>query len=202
MSAVLTPTSLLGRVPFRYSCKRGRALLIQTRSSTAEMLSGAPTFDQVAPALAGLMRDAVLVAHNAPFDLGFLAMELEIAQVSPPEGPVVDTLTLVRRAYSFPSNSLSAVASALDVDVMPTHRAMGDVLATMGVLDSVLWKLDRHWGVSTLGQLLDFQGGSIPYPPPQIVPLPPAIAEALDSRGHVRMRYVDARGRETDCRSA
>jgi DNA polymerase-3 subunit epsilon len=165
---------------------------------TSEMLTGAPTFDAVAPTLGELMRDAVLVAHNAPFDLGFLAVELEIAGASPPEGPVVDTLALVRRAYSFPRNSLSAVAGALEVQVVPTHRAMGDVLATLGVLECILWELDRRWGVATLGQLLDFQGGSIPYPLPQVLPLPPAITEALESRGHVRMRYVDARGAETD----
>jgi DNA polymerase-3 subunit epsilon len=165
---------------------------------TPEMLSGAPTFETVAPSLGDLMGDAVLVAHNAPFDLGFLAMELEIAGAPPPEGPVVDTLTLVRRVRNLPSNNLAAVASAFNVEIMPTHRAMGDVLTTLGVLECILWDLDRRWGVCTLGQLLDFQGGSIPYPPPQIVPLPPTIAEALESRGHVRMRYVDARGQETD----
>lgn len=179
----------------------GRAIspgAFRVNQITAEMLADAPSFDAVVPSLSGLIRDAVLVAHNAPFDLGFLAMELEIAGASPPEGPVVDTLTLVRRAFTFPRNSLSAVASALDVDVVPTHRAMGDVMTTLGVLECILWELDRRWGVTTLGQLLDFQGGSIPYPHSQALPLPPIIAEALESRGHVRMRYVDAGGRESE----
>jgi DNA polymerase-3 subunit epsilon len=165
---------------------------------TAEMLLGAPLFEEVAGPLLSLMEDAVLVAHNAPFDLGFLAAELEIARCPPPEGPVVDTLTLARRAYTFPRNSLEAVAGALEVDQETAHRAMADVWTTSGVLERILWDLDRRWGVTTLGQLLGFQGGSIPYPVREIVSLPPAIAEALESRGRVRMRYVDARGQETE----
>ena len=164
---------------------------------TPQMLHGAPAFGTVAPSLLALLEDAVLVAHNAPFDWGFLAAELHIAQLSPPEGPVVDTLTLVRRTYGFARNSLSAVVQALDIKVAPTHRAMSDVQATRYVLERILWDLDRRWNVTTLGQLLAFQGGPIPYPQPSVVPLPPSIAEALDSQGRVQMRYVDARGQET-----
>lgn len=164
---------------------------------TAEMLAGSPPFKAIAGALLELMEGTVLVAHNAPFDLGFLAMELEIAQMPPPEGPVVDTLALSRRAYRFASNSLPAVARALNVETGPAHRAMGDVWTTRHVLERILWELDRRWGVTTLGQLLDFQGGPIPYPHSRTLPLPPAIAEALQARTEVRMRYIDARGRET-----
>jgi DNA polymerase-3 subunit epsilon len=164
----------------------------------AEMLAGAPPFEAVAGELLALLDDAVLVGHNAPFDLGFLAMELEVARVPPPEGPVVDTLTLARRIYHLPSNSLPAVARNLGVETGPAHRAMGDVQTTWSVLAQMLWDLERRWGVDTLGQLLDFQGGPVPYPQPRAVPLPPAIAEALEARGEVRLRYVDARGNETD----
>jgi DNA polymerase-3 subunit epsilon len=165
---------------------------------TPEMLVGAPAFEDVAPSLLSLMEDAVLVAHNAPFDLGFLAAELEIAHLSPPEGLVVDTLSLVRRAYSFARNSLPSVAEALGLEAGTAHRAMADVRTTHQVLERILVDLDRRWGVTTLDQLVDFQGGPIPYPFPTVLPLPPTIAEALESQGQVRMRYVDASGQETD----
>ena len=163
-----------------------------------EMLAGAPAFETVANTVLDLMKNAVLVAHNAPFDLGFLAMELEIARLPPPEGPVVDTLTLSRRAFSFASNSLSSVAGALEIPIEPTHRAMVDVETTRHVLEEILRRLDQRWNVTTLGRLLEFQGGTIPYPLPLALPLPPTIAEALESKGRVLMRYVDARGRETE----
>ena len=163
-----------------------------------EMLAGAPTFETVASSVLDLMKDAVLVAHNAPFDLGFLAKELDFARLPPPEGPVVDTLVLCRRTFSFVSYSLSAVASALEIPVEPTHRAMVDVETTRHVLEEILTTVNHRWGVTTLADLLEFQGGPIPYPLPLALPLPPTIAEALESRGRVLMRYVDAKGRETE----
>jgi DNA polymerase-3 subunit epsilon len=170
---------------------------------TAQMLAGAPSFAGVAAPLLALMDGAVLVAHNAPFDLSFLAAELEIARLPPPEGPVVDTLTLARRIYRFPRNGLQAVAAALSIEVGTAHRAMGDVLTTAELLERILWELAARWGVTTLGQLLAFQGGPILYPQPQARPsmlehLPPTLAEALEAQGEVHMRYVDARGQETE----
>ena len=164
---------------------------------TAQMLVGAPPFAAIAGQLLSLLDGAVLVAHNAPFDLGFLAMELDIAHMPPPEGEVVDTLTLARRVFRFPRNGLQAVARALQIEPGTAHRALGDACTTAEVLARILWEVGARWGVSTLGQLLDFQGGSIPYPYPQALPLPPAIAEALQCSGQVRMRYVDAQGQET-----
>lgn len=164
---------------------------------TTDMLTDAPAFAAVAPRLLEIMDNAVLVAHNAAFDLGFLAAELEIAALPPPQGPVADTLALARRVYNYPRNSLPALARALEVESQPSHRAMSDVLATLEVLERVIWDLGRRWGVTTLGELLDFQGGPVPYPQPQALPLPPALAEALEGDHRVRMRYVDADGNET-----
>jgi len=165
---------------------------------TSEMLYGQPTFDAVAGRLLKVMEGAVLLAHNAPFDLGFLAAELEIARRPPLGCPVVDTLSLVRRAYRFASNSLPAVAVALGVESSPTHRAMADVWVTFRVLEQLRHDLECRSGITTLGQLIEFQGGPIPYPTSRAVPLPPTIAEALATGGRVRMRYVDASGRDTD----
>ena len=164
---------------------------------TPQMLAGARPFSAIAQPLLALMEDSVLVAHNAPFDLGFLAKELEIAMLAPPEGPIVDTLTLSRRIYRSTSHSLSAITRTLELPAEPTHRAMSDVQATRHLLDRILYDLESRWNVTTLAQVIDFQGGPIPYPHLRTLPLPPAMAEALESKGRVSMRYVDANGRET-----
>jgi DNA polymerase-3 subunit epsilon len=164
---------------------------------TPQMLAGAPSFDAIAGPLLALMQDAVLVAHNAPFDLGFLAAELEIAQLPPPEGLVIDTLALARRTYNFSRNGLSVLASALGLETGLAHRAMGDVWTTYQLLDRILADLETRWGVTTVSQLIAFQGGPVPYPQPRVLLLPPTIAEALESGGRVQMRYVDAHGQET-----
>ncbi|HEM45419.1 MAG TPA: hypothetical protein ENO23_00070, partial [Alphaproteobacteria bacterium] len=125
---------------------------------TAEMLVEAPTFAAVAHEVLALMDGAVLVAHNAPFDLGFLAMELDLARVPPPEGPVVDTLTLCRRIFRFASNSLPAVARTLAVDMGPAHRAMGDAWTTWGVLGHIVRELGQR--TQRFCELQDALGGA------------------------------------------
>jgi DNA polymerase-3 subunit epsilon len=165
---------------------------------TVEMPRGAPAFEQIAGPLLEVIEGTVLVAHNAPFDLGFLAAELGSARLPVPENPVVDTLALARRAYRLPRNSLSAVVAALGVTVSPTHRALSDVQATWGVLERIIEDLERRQGITTLGQLIEFQGGPVPYPHARALSLPPTITEALENGGRVRMRYIDARGQETD----
>ncbi len=167
---------------------------------TPQMLAGAPAFGIVAWPVLELIEGAVLVAHNAPFDLGFLASELDLAGMPAPGGPVVDTLALARRIYSFPRYSLSAVADALGVEAGLAHRAMGDVLTTCQVFERQLWDLEKRYGVTTLEELVAFQGGSVPYPQPNLIPLPPGIGEALDTRARVWLRYVDAKGQETQRR--
>lgn len=166
---------------------------------TPEMLRDAPVFDGIADRLLRRMENAVLVAHNAPFDLGFLTSELEIARRPLPDNPVVDTLALARNLYHFYSNSLSAVAAALGVQGGATaHRAMSDVETTYGVLAQMLEELAARYGITTLGQLIDFQGGPVLRRRSRTLPLPPTIAEALERGGRVRIRYVDGRGQETD----
>jgi DNA polymerase-3 subunit epsilon len=170
----------------------------QVNHITPEMLRGAPAFNKAAKSLLGVMESAVLVAHNAPFDLGFLAAELEIARLPLPDNLAIDTLTLARRVYSFSRNSLSAVAASLGLENNATHRAMDDVRTTFAVLERILLDLERRWGITKLGELIEFQGGPIAYPHVRALPLPPSIADALGNGGRVRMRYVDARGLETD----
>ncbi|MFQ6016391.1 MAG: exonuclease domain-containing protein, partial [Anaerolineae bacterium] len=161
-----------------------------------EMVRDAPLFEEVVDQVLALLEGAVIVAHNAPFDLGFLTNELQIARWPPIENLVVDTLALARRYYSFPSNSLDNVAYYLGLMRHNAHRAMGDVETTKQVFESFLHDFRRQ-GVETLADLLRLQGGSVPFPIPAEVPLPPDIDEALHSGRRLRLRYVSAQGHET-----
>ncbi len=162
-----------------------------------EDLIDAPLFGDIAPVVLEMLGDSVIVAHNAPFDLGFLASELNICRLPFIDNPVVDTLSLARRWYSFPSNSLPIVAYYLGVDTWGEHRALADVLTTKQVLDRFLSDLaDR--GVATLGHLIEAQGGQMRlWLQEEMVPLPPQIEEALRTEGQLELRYVSASGEET-----
>ncbi len=97
---------------------------------TDEMLRGQPRFVEMAPTLSRMLRGAVLVAHNARFDLAFLEMEYTFADLWAPEVPVVDTLGLSRRVLPLPSHRLAAVCEHLDIGRGRAHRALDDALAT------------------------------------------------------------------------
>lgn len=124
---------------------------------TNSAVADAPPFREVAHQVRAELEGAVLVAHNAPFDLGFIANELYLARVSPPTNLVLDTLILLRRFFSFRSNALSKVADALGIDREVSHRALADVLTTRAVFDYIMTELRPH----SLGELLHMQGGTI-----------------------------------------
>ena len=163
---------------------------------TAEELIDAPVFADIAPTVTEMLRGSVLVAHNAPFDLGFLDAEFDVCRLPTPANRIVDTLALARRRYRFPSNRLSSVAWHLGVSTGGEHRALVDVLTTKALLEQMLIDL-RELGVSTLDHLVSAQGGPIGWPRRESIPLPPEIQEALDADRRIWLRYLSAEGRET-----
>ena len=71
--------------------------------------------------------DTILLAHNAPFDLGFLAMALTRLGIAYPPHSVFDTLEMARRLYpAWPSHSLEHGAARLKVANRAEHRALSD----------------------------------------------------------------------------
>jgi DNA polymerase-3 subunit epsilon len=156
----------------------------------------APFFAEIAPTVVDMLDDSTLVAHNAPFDLSFLASELRICGLPFVLDSIIDTLALARRYYRFPSNSLQAVAHYLGVETTGRHRALADVVTTKMVLERFVVDLGQK-GVTTLAGLLAAQGGDIGWYEREEIPLPPQIEEALKSGGSLWLRYLSAAGEET-----
>ena len=152
-----------------------------------------PVFDQVAAQVSARLEDAVLVAHNAPFDLSFLAAEWRRLRWPPRMGFAVDTLALARRVYAFRHNNLAEVARSLRVRIDREHRAMGDVWTTLRVFQAMLADLNRQ-NVVTLAQLLDRQGGNVLWPEQRTRALPDALATALAEKRRLWMRYRNQQG--------
>jgi DNA polymerase III subunit epsilon len=96
-------------------------------------VAGAPRFEQVAPEALGVLRGAILVAHAAVWDVGFLAAECRRANVALEVDHWLDTLVLARRAFAFPSYSLDALCKELSIDRGRAHRAESDVTAMRAV---------------------------------------------------------------------
>lgn len=84
---------------------------------SAEFLSDKPVFADVADDFVAFIGDAVLVAHNASFDMNFLNYELSVLG-KPTLGMdrVIDTLALARRKHPGGQNSLDALCRRFGID--------------------------------------------------------------------------------------
>ena len=165
-----------------------------------EDVRDAPPFRMVSDRVLATVGDAVLVCHNAPFDLAFLSTEMERAGRAFRPGEAVDTLAIARRCYRFGSNGLASVARALRVPTPNAHRALGDAMTTRHVLKRFAEDLAGR-GVRTFEDLLGAQGGGFVGLVPADAgdpPLPPELAEALETGKRVFLAYVEASGTRTE----
>ncbi|SCX49846.1 DNA polymerase-3 subunit epsilon [Klenkia marina] len=122
---------------------------------TSTMVATAPRMASVLPAFLEFARGAVLVAHNAPFDIGFLKAACAEAGTAWPAATVVDTAVLARRLLTrdeVPNNKLGTLAPFFSATTLPTHRALDDAKATVDVLHGLLERLGPL-GVTTLEEL-------------------------------------------------
>ena len=111
---------------------------------TTSMVVGAPRIEQVLPSFLEFVRGTVLVAHNAPFDVGFLKAALGRAGYAWPGNQVVDTVALARRVVTrdeAPNHRLATLARLFRATTAPTHRALDDARATVDVLHALLERL-------------------------------------------------------------
>ena len=163
---------------------------------TEAMVRDAPKFKELALQVLTFLKDTVIVAHNAPFDMSFLNFQLANLGLPLPRNPVLCTLSLARRCFCFPSNGLGAIARYLGVKVEQEHRAMSDVKTTREIFRLFLQDFRRK-GLEYLGELIELQGGTIPIPTPEAVILPPPLEEAIHSQKPVQIRYLSYWGEET-----
>ncbi|MGY2004094.1 DEDD exonuclease domain-containing protein [Blastococcus sp. SYSU DS1024] len=122
---------------------------------TSTMVATAPRIGAVLPTFLEFARGAVLVAHNAPFDLGFLKAACVENGLVWPTVASVDTAVLARRLLSrdeVPNCKLATLAPYFSATTSPTHRALDDARATVDVLHGLFERLGPL-GVTTLEEL-------------------------------------------------
>jgi DNA polymerase III epsilon subunit family exonuclease len=124
---------------------------------TDAMVVEAPAMDVVLPGFLQFAGPAVLVGHEASFDLQFLepeARRLGLPSLAATRA-ILDTRLLSRSLHGpGESHSLEAVALRLGVTVTGRHSALGDALTTAEILVRLL-ALIQNRGILTLGQTLD-----------------------------------------------
>ena len=167
------------------------------------MVAGAPRLDTVLPAFLDFAGDAVLVAHNAPFDIGFLKAACTTTGREWPGNRVLDTARLARQVVSrdeAPNCKLASLARLFRAGTTPDHRALSDARATVDVLHGMLERLG-NLGVRSLDELTTFSSRVSPAQRAkrhlaESLPRLPGVYLFVDERGEVL--YV---GKSKDLRS-
>lgn len=177
--------------------RRISPFVVQLTGITDAMVMAAPRIDDVLPEFLAFAGDAVLVAHNAAFDVGHLDAAHEALLGRPLGRPALCTLRLARRLLpDLRRRSLDSVAGVLGLACAGRHRALPDARIAADVL-CVFLERARERGIERLDELLDFQRSAadgrpfvvhVPRARLDEAPLVPGVYHLLAEDG--RLLYV------------
>jgi len=117
------------------------------------LLVGQPTIDRVLPHFYTFAEGAVLVAHNAAFDMRFLQLQEEKTGIRF-DNPVLDTLLLSSIIHpTLKGHGLEGIAERFNITIVGRHTALGDSIVTAEVLNKLIPLLEAQ-GIMTLEDAL------------------------------------------------
>jgi DNA polymerase-3 subunit epsilon len=131
---------------------------------TDAMLAGAPALGSALPAFLAFAEGAVIVAHNAPYDVSFLKGACARTGHRWPEPVVVDTARLARAVLlrdEVRNCKLATLAAHFRSSTEPDHRALTDARATVDVLHALIGRVGSL-GVHSLEELATYSSRVTP----------------------------------------
>jgi len=135
--------------------------IVNLTGITDEMLVDAPLISEVFPDFIDFIdrhEHVHLVAHNAPFDIGFLKAAATHLSHNWPKYEVIDTVKLARRVIDrseILNYKLGTLSQFFETKALPNHRALDDVKTTVEVLHRLIERLSGY-EVFTVTQLKKF----------------------------------------------
>jgi len=135
--------------------------IINLTGITDEMLIDAPLINEVFPDFIEFIdrhENVHLVAHNAPFDIGFLKAAASALSHDWPKYEVIDTVKLARRVIDrseIQNYKLGTLSQFFNTKALPNHRALDDVKTTVEVLHRLIERL-AGFEVFSIAQLKKF----------------------------------------------
>ena len=130
----------------------------QVHNITPEMLKDCPTFADIYPEFLEFIDGAVLIAHNAPFDIRMMSAEAARAGMPAPKNAVLDSLALFRNWYpELKSHTVSDLIDLFDISTegLQAHRATDDSLF---VYYAIQKEMDRRSDAARFSELLEGAG--------------------------------------------
>lgn len=146
-----------GEVIDQFSCfvnpeKHIPQRVTEVTNITDDMVKDAETIQQVFPKILTFMEGSVLVAHNAPFDMGFLKQNAKILGYEF-DYTYLDTLSLAKDLFpDYKKYKLGKIAENLGIKVEVAHRALDDVDTTVKVFHVMMDMLKKR-GAKTVDDI-------------------------------------------------
>ncbi|MBT9568279.1 MAG: DNA polymerase III subunit epsilon [Thiobacillus sp.] len=172
---------------------------MQVHGITPEFLQDKPRFGDIANEFVDFIRDAELIIHNAPFDVGFLNMELrllDLPELSKWCGSITDTLAMAKALHPGQRNNLDALCKRYGVD--NTARTLHGALVDCELLAAVYLALTRGQESLSIGleeqSLRTGSRGSRSRPQPLLV-----VASDAEQALHVALLDAIASESQGNC---
>ena len=159
---------------------------------TNEMLNGAPSVETAVLDFHKFIADGFLVAHHAPFDMGFLAIEMERVRLALPKRAVFCSSLLSRKAFSnAPNHRLQTLIQYFQLIQGTAHRALDDARACLSVALKCFEKVGSD---ATIATLLDYQSVPLMWSHYSVADLRShavygVLVEALEAHKDVQIIY-------------
>ncbi|MDP5273478.1 PolC-type DNA polymerase III [Chengkuizengella axinellae] len=130
----------------------------QLTNITDDMVVDAPNLEDIFPKFIEFIGDAILVAHNARFDAGFVQAACKKCNMENVKNPVLDTLELARFLFpNFKNHRLNTLADKLKVSLDNHHRAIDDTIALQHIFNHLLKELKKR-DISNINELNGYAG--------------------------------------------
>jgi DNA polymerase-3 subunit epsilon len=128
---------------------------IRIHGITNQTVAGQPVMGEVLPRFLGFVGDAplVMMAHNARFDISFLAAACKRFRTSVPIHPVIDTCELARCRHSLPNYKLETLGRHFRLVDIERHRALDDAQLLMDVFLRLIRERPAIHSIAELYQL-------------------------------------------------
>lgn len=98
---------------------------------TQDMVDNAPTIEDVLPKFLEFTKDAVMVAHNSAFDMGFIRRDAKKYMGIDYKPPIIDTLQMARDLYpDLKGYNLDRLNKTFKLSLENHHRAIDDAQST------------------------------------------------------------------------
>ncbi len=165
--------------------------IIGIHGITNEMVETAPLMKDKIQGIADFFKDSVVMAHHAPFDLGFMAVEFEKYRVPLPTEPPLCTSLLARQLIPESANhKLQTLIKTLNLHQGTAHRALDDAKACLEV---GLECMRRMGALTPLSEIISKMGKSLDWKKYELLshhqPKYQMVVEALSTRKDLDLVY-------------